>query len=174
MGLERLAALVQNVDSVFETDELKGLIDFVSRESGMPYEGKNMLPIKVIVEHGRTLTFALSDGIYPSNDGRGYVLRRVLRRALRYSRLLGLKEPFVYKIVEPIVNIMGDFYPEVKAGVPNLKKVIESEERRFLETIENGMDRIEEIMKSHRKKGESVIPGKRHLSFMTPLGSPLK
>lgn len=174
MGLERLAALIQNVDSVFETDELKGFIDFVSRESGMPYEGKNMLPIKVIVEHGRTLTFAMSDGIYPSNDGRGYVLRRVLRRALRYSRLLGLKEPFVYKIVEPIVNVMGDFYPEVKEGVPNIKKVIESEERRFLETIENGMDRIEEIMKSHKKKGETVIPGKEAFILYDTFGFPLE
>lgn len=174
MGLERLAALVQNVDSVFETDELKGLIDFVSRESGMPYEGKNMLPIKVIVEHGRTLTFAMADGIYPSNDGRGYVLRRVLRRALRYSRLLGLKEPFVYRIVEPIVDIMGDFYPEVKDSVPNLKKVIESEEKRFLETIENGMDRIEEIMKSLKKKGETVIPGKEAFTLYDTFGFPLE
>ena len=174
MGLERLAVLVQNADSVFETDELKGLIDFVSRESGMPYEGKNMLPIKVIVEHGRTLTFAMSDGIYPSNDGRGYVLRRVLRRALRYSRLLGLKEPFVYKIVEPIVDIMGDFYPEVKDSVPNLKKVIESEERRFLETIENGMDRIEEIMKSIKKKGDTVIPGKEAFTLYDTFGFPLE
>ena len=174
MGLERLAALVQDVDSVFETDELNGLIDFVSRESGMPYEGKNMLPIKVIVEHGRTLTFAMADGIYPSNDGRGYVLRRVLRRALRYSRLLGLREPFVYKIVEPIVDIMGDFYPEVKDSVPNLKKVIESEEKRFLETIENGMDRIEEIMKSLKKKGETVIPGKEAFTLYDTFGFPLE
>ena len=174
MGLERLAVLIQNVDSIFETDELKGLIDFVSRESGIPYEGKNMLPIKVIVEHGRTLTFAMSDGIYPSNDGRGYVLRRVLRRALRYSRLLGLKEPFVYKIVEPIVNVMGDFYPEVKEGVPNIKKVIESEERRFLETIENGMDRIEEIMKSHKKKGETIISGKEAFLLYDTFGFPLE
>ncbi len=174
MGLERLATLVQNVDSIFETDELKGLIDFVSRESGMPYEGKNMLPIKVIVEHGRTLAFAMSDGIYPSNDGRGYVLRRVLRRALRYSRFLGLKEPFVYKIVEPIVDIMGDFYPEVKGNVPNLIRVIESEERRFLETIENGMDRIEEIMKSLKKKGEHIIPGKEAFTLYDTFGFPLE
>ncbi len=174
MGLERLATLVQNVDSIFETDELKGLIDFVSRESGMPYEGKNMLPIKVIVEHGRTLAFAMSDGIYPSNDGRGYVLRRVLRRALRYSRFLGLKEPFVYKIVEPIVDIMGDFYPEVKGNVPNLIRVIESEERRFLETIENGMDRIEEIMKSLQKKGEHIIPGKEAFTLYDTFGFPLE
>jgi alanyl-tRNA synthetase len=133
-----------------------------------------MLPIKAIVEHGRTLTIAMSDGIYPSNDGRGYVLRRVLRRALRYSRLLGLKEPFVYKIVDPIVDIMGDFYPEVKDSVSNLKKVIESEEKRFLETIENGMDRIEDIMKSLRKKGETVLPGKEAFTLYDTFGFPLE
>jgi alanyl-tRNA synthetase len=91
MGLERLATLIQGVDSVFETDELKSLIEFVSRESKKKYEADNIVPIKVIVEHARTLTFAISDGIYPSNEGRGYVLRRILRRSLRYSRTLGLK-----------------------------------------------------------------------------------
>ncbi len=174
MGLERLATLVQGVDSVYETDELKGLIDFVSRESGRAYEGKNMLPIKVIVEHGRTLTFAMSDGIYPSNDGRGYVLRRVLRRALRYSRLLGLKEPFVYKMVDPIVNIMGQYYPEITESVANVKKVIESEEIRFLETIENGMDRIEELMKGLKARGEKILPGKEAFTLYDTFGFPLE
>ena len=174
MGLERLATLVQGVDSVFETDELKSLIEFVSRESGMKYEGKNMLPIKVIVEHGRTLTFAMSDGIYPSNDGRGYVLRRILRRALRFSRLLGLKEPFVYKMVDPIVSIMGEFYPEVTQSVVNVKNVIESEERRFLETIENGMDRIEEIIKSVKSKNGKMVTGADAFVLYDTFGFPLE
>lgn len=174
MGLERLATLVQGVDSVFETDELKALIEFVSRESGMKYEGKNMLPIKVIVEHGRTLTFAMSDGIYPSNDGRGYVLRRILRRALRFSRLLGLKEPFVYKIVDPIVNTMGEFYPEITQTVANVKNVIESEEKRFLETIENGMDRIEEIIKSVKSKNGKLVSGADAFVLYDTFGFPLE
>ncbi len=174
MGLERLATLVQGVDSVFETDELKSLIEFVSRESGMKYEGKNMLPIKVIVEHGRTLTFAMSDGIYPSNDGRGYVLRRILRRALRFSRLLGLKEPFVYKMVDPIVSIMGEFYPEVTQSVANVKNVIESEEKRFLETIENGMDRIEEIIKSVKSKNGKLVSGADAFVLYDTFGFPLE
>ncbi len=174
MGLERLATLIQGVDSVYETDELQNLINFVSKESGKPYEGKNMLPIKVMVEHGRTLTFAMSDGIYPSNEGRGYVLRRVLRRALRYSRLLGLKEPFVYKIVDPIVEQMGQFYPEITESVTNIKKVIESEEQRFLETIENGMDRIEEQMKAIKSKNEGVFPGKEAFTLYDTFGFPLE
>lgn len=174
MGLERLATLVQGVDSVFETDELKALIEFVSRESGKKYEGANMLPIKVIVEHGRTLTFAMSDGIYPSNDGRGYVLRRILRRALRFSRLLGLKEPFVYKVVDPIVATMGEFYPEITETVANVKNVIESEEKRFLETIENGMDRLEELMKSAKKGGSGLITGEDAFVLYDTFGFPLE
>ncbi len=174
MGLERLTTLVQGVDSVFETDELKSLIEFVSRESGKKYEGNNTLPIKVIVEHARTLTFAMSDGIYPSNDGRGYVLRRVLRRALRYSRFLGLKEPFVYKVVDPIVNIMGEFYPEIIGSASNVKSVIESEERRFLETIENGMDRLDEIVKSVKKSGEKTISGNDAFVLYDTFGFPLE
>ncbi len=174
MGLERLATLVQGVDSVFETDELKSLIEFVSRESGIKYEGKNMLPIKVIVEHGRTLTFAMSDGIYPSNDGRGYVLRRILRRALRFSRLLGLKEPFVHKMVDPIVTIMGEFYPEVTQSVANVKNVIESEEKRFLETIENGMDRIEEIIKSVKSAKGTIVSGADAFVLYDTFGFPLE
>ncbi len=174
MGLERLATLVQGVDSVFETDELKSLIEFVSRESGKKYEGPNMLPIKVIVEHGRTLTFAMSDGIYPSNDGRGYVLRRILRRALRFSRLLGLKEPFVYKVVDPIVATMGEFYPEITETVTNVKSVIEAEEKRFLETIENGMDRLEEIVRSAKKNGSGVVTGSDAFVLYDTFGFPLE
>ncbi len=174
MGLERLTTLVQGVDSVFETDELKSLIEFVSLESGKKYEGSNTLPIKVIVEHARTLTFAMSDGIYPSNDGRGYVLRRILRRALRYSRLLGLKEPFVYRVVDPIVECMGEFYPEIIGSAANVKNVIESEEKRFLETIENGMDRLEEIVKSVKKSGQKTISGNDAFVLYDTFGFPLE
>ncbi len=170
MGLERLATLIQNVDSVYETDEFVNLIDFVSRTSGVPYEGKNIIPIRVIVEHARTLTFAMSDGIYPSNDGRGYVLRRILRRGLRFSRQLGIKDPFLYTIVDPIVEAMGNFYPEIIEPVKNVKSVIESEEKRFLETIENGMDRLEEIMKT--AKGE--ISGKDAFLLYDTFGFPVE
>ena len=156
MGLERLAVLVQDVDSVFETDELQSLVNFVSSESGISYEGDNIIPIRIIVEHARTLTFAISDGIYPTNDGRGYVLRRVLRRALRYSRQLGIKEPFVHKVIKPVVDLMKDFYPEVEGALKNITSIVEGEEKRFLETLENGMDRLEEIIKSSEKgKGEN-------------------
>jgi alanyl-tRNA synthetase len=173
MGLERLATLIQGVESVYETDELLTLIDFVSRETGVKYEGANRTPINIIVEHSRALTFAMSDGIYPSNDGRGYVLRRVLRRALRFSRQIGLKEPFVYRMVDPLIKIMGPYYPEISAGAKNVKSVIESEERRFLETLENGMDRLEETMKTAAKQG-GVIPGREAFLLYDTFGFPFE
>ena len=174
MGLERLATLVQGVDSVFETDELRNLVDFVVRETGVKYEGDKIIPVRVMVEHARSLTFAMSDGIYPSNEGRGYVLRRILRRALRFSRQLGLKEPFLYKMVDPVVAIMGDYYPEIKSGSANVKNVIEGEERRFLETIENGMDRLEEILSGLKKSGGKIIPGEDAFVLYDTFGFPLE
>ena len=174
MGLERLATLVQNVDSVYETDELRNLVDFIVRETGIKYEGDKIIPVRVMVEHARSLTFAMSDGIYPSNEGRGYVLRRILRRALRFSRQLGLKEPFLYKMVDPVVAIMGDYYPEIISGAANVKNVIEGEERRFLETIENGMDRLEEILSGLKKTGERTIRGEDAFVLYDTFGFPLE
>jgi len=174
MGLERLATLVQDVDSVFDTDEMLTLIDFVSKQTGQKYEGKNQVPIKVIVEHARALTFAMADGIYPSNDGRGYVLRRILRRALRYSRQLGVKDPFIFKLIDPVVNIMGEFYPEIVDSAENIKNVISGEEIRFLETIENGMDRLEEVVKKAKSKSIKSISGKDAFVLYDTFGFPVE
>ena len=150
---------MQGVDSVYDTDELKDFIDVIVKHTGRDFAGDAVIPMCVIVEHARALTFAMADGIYPSNEGRGYVLRRILRRALRFTRQIGLHEPFLYAMVDPIVSKMTEFYPEVKDSAPNVKKVIESEEKRFLETIENGMDRLEEIMTKQKKSGKSEISG---------------
>lgn len=174
MGLERLATLVQNVDSVYETDEFTSLIDFIAKEAGLPYEGKNVIPMRVMAEHARALTFAMSDGVYPSNESRGYVLRRILRRGLRFSRMIGIKEPFLYKICNPIVEYMGDFYPEIKEPLANVQSVIKSEEERFLETIENGMDRLEEIMKSLKKNKAGSISGKDMFVLYDTFGFPVE
>jgi len=174
MGLERLAALVQNVDSVFETDEFISIIKFVCDRAKIDYRDGRKVPVNIIAEHARAITFAVSDGVYPSNDGRGYVLRRILRRAMRFTRQLGIAEPFIYAVVDPIVGIMGDFYPEIKESSVNVKKVIESEERRFLETLENGMDRLEEIMKECTKTGEKIISGTDAFILHDTFGFPLE
>ena len=174
MGLERLATLVQDVDSVYETDEFSSLIKFIEKESGIAYEGANIVPMRVMAEHARSLTFAMSDGVYPSNDGRGYVLRRVLRRGLRFSRQIGIREPFLYRICDPIVQTMGGFYPELKEPLKNVKSVIESEEKRFLETIENGMDRLDEVMKGLKKSGKNIISGKDIFVLYDTFGFPVE
>ncbi|MBN2078232.1 MAG: alanine--tRNA ligase [Spirochaetes bacterium] len=173
MGLERLAALVQNVDSVFDTDEFAQIGNFVRRGAGIASEEKMRTAVNIVAEHARALTFAISDGVYPSNEGRGYVLRRVLRRAMRFTRQLGLSEPFLNTLVDPIVRIMGDFYPEIRDAAANVKKMIEAEERRFLETLENGMDRIEEVVKECLKK-KTALSGKDAFLLHDTFGFPLE
>ncbi len=174
MGLERLAALVQDVDSVFDTNEFSRIGDFVREGAKAEVRDGTRMPVNIIAEHARALTFAIADGVYPSNEGRGYVLRRILRRAMRFSRQLGVTEPFIYRVVDPIVDIMGDFYPELRDSAVNVKKVIESEEKRFLETLENGMDRIEEIVKGCLKKKKTVISGSDAFQLHDTFGFPLE
>ncbi len=159
MGLERLATICQNVSSIYETDELKHLVDYVCRNAGVTYEGDAVVPVNVVVEHSRALTFAMADGVYPSNEGRGYVLRRILRRALRFARNIGIREPFLYTMVDPIVEIMGEYYPEIVTAAENVKKVLQGEERRFLDTLENGMVKIGQIMDAAKQDGRSELSG---------------
>lgn len=174
MGLERLATLVQNVDSIYQTDELKGLVDYIVKARKISYQGDAQVAVNVLVEHARALTFAISDGAYPSNEGRGYVLRRILRRALRYGRQIGIHEPFVYTIVDPLVAAMGKQYPELSHTKENVKAVIKGEEERFLETIENGMDRLEEIITTLKKKGETTIRGNDVFVLYDTFGFPVE
>ncbi|HOD13394.1 MAG TPA: alanine--tRNA ligase [Spirochaetota bacterium] len=174
MGLERLATLVQDVDSVYDTDEFKHLTSFVCEKAKVKYEGGEKVAVNIIAEHARALTFAISDGVYPSNDGRGYVLRRVLRRAMRFSRQLGITEPFICSMVDPVIGIMQEFYPELKEAAAGVKRVIESEEQRFLETLENGMNRLEEIMGTCIKKKEKIISGNDAFLLYDTFGFPLE
>ena len=174
MGLERLATLVQKVDSIYETDELRGLVDYVCRETGRLYEGDNIAPVNVMVEHARALTFAISDGVYPSNEGRGYVLRRILRRALRFGRFLGITKPFLYNMTDQVVAVAGEHYPEIVKAHKNVKNVLEGEENRFLETLENGMDRLEEIMKGLKKGGGDMMSGRDAFLLYDTFGFPLE
>ena len=174
MGLERLATIVQGVDSVYETDELLELCNFVSSKTGVSYTDKNIIPIRVIVEHARAITFAMTDGIYPSNEGRGYVLRRVLRRALRFTRQIGVTEPFLYTLVDEIVNLMGEFYPDIVDSAPNIKNVIKSEEKRFLDTIESGMNRLNESIQKAKFADKVVISGKDAFQLYDTFGFPLE
>ena len=174
MGLERLGALVQNADSVFETDEFLRIIQYICGRIKVNYEGTTKVPVNIIAEHARALTFAISDGVYPSNEGRGYVLRRILRRAMRFSRQIGVAQPVIFEVADAITSIMGDFYPELKESANNTKKVIESEEKRFLDTLENGMDRLEEIMKVLNSKQNKTISGADAFILYDTFGFPLE
>lgn len=174
MGLERLATLVQNVDSIYQTDEFTRLINFVCSEADVKYEGENIPPVNVLVEHSRALTFAIADGAYPSNEGRGYVLRRILRRALRYGRQIGIREPFIYKITDPLVNIMGKYYPEIIPASKNVKSLILGEEKRFLETLDTGMNRLNEILETASKTSDKTIKGADAFVLYDTFGFPLE
>jgi len=173
-GLERLATLVQGVDSVFDTDELKRLREVVEEVYGVKYEGDSIDSIRVLVDHVRALTFTMSDGIFPSNESRGYVLRRLLRRALLFGRKIGQKEPLLYKLVPTVVEIYGYFYPGLKLSAQLVADYIQGEERRFLQTLEVGYQKIYNIM-HHTKEfrnSEKVITGKEIFTLYDTFGFP--
>jgi alanyl-tRNA synthetase len=174
MGLERLATICQDVSSIFETDELKSLVDFVCDSLKITYYEDTKVPVNVIVEHARSLTFAMADGAYPSNEGRGYVLRRILRRALRFARTLGVKEPFVYSLVDPIVKLMGTHYPEIATAATNIKNVLHGEEKRFLDTLETGMNKLTSIIDKVKQTQSKMISGADAFVLYDTYGFPVE
>ncbi len=170
MGLERISAVLQGVPSNFETDLLKPLIDHVQTISGVEYGGENRPSFRVIADHIRALVFAIVDGVVPSNEGRGYVLRRILRRASRHGRLIGIDSPFLHKLVPDVVGIMGDSYPEVKDGVEGAVKVIRGEEERFGLTLDQGLSLFDKVA---RELGDGkVIPGEKVFLLYDTFGFP--
>jgi alanyl-tRNA synthetase len=145
-GLERVASVLQGVDSNYETDLFTTLIARAEAVVGVPYDpGAGGVSYRVLADHARAVAFLLSDGIFPTNEGRGYVLRRVLRRAVRHAWLLGRREPTLVEVVDEVVNQMGDVYPELRERREHLLRATRTEEERFLETIDSGMERIIEL-----------------------------
>ncbi|RWZ59988.1 alanine--tRNA ligase [Halobacillus fulvus] len=161
MGLERMVCVIQGTQTNFETDLFMPIIEATEKISGHAY-GENEAwdsSFKVIADHMRTVTFAVSDGALPSNEGRGYVLRRLLRRAVRFAKQIGIDEPFMYKLVPEVSGIMHDFYPEVKEKEAFIQNVIKTEEERFHETLNEGLAILSKIMKQETEKGSNVFPG---------------
>ena len=141
MGFERVCAVMQGKSSNYDTDVFTPIIDAISKLSGVKYEKeKDQIAMRVIADHVRTLTFAITDGATPGNEGRGYVLRRILRRAARYGRNINLKEPFIYKLVDAVVENMGYYFTELKEQKGNVKKIIKAEEESFNKTLDRGID----------------------------------
>jgi alanyl-tRNA synthetase len=174
-GLERFASILQDVDSNFDTDLFRPLIDATSRMSGIAY-GSSIdtdVAFKVIADHIRTVAFSVGDGVLPSNEGRGYVIRRLLRRAVRYGKTLGLDKPFLYELVSTVGEIMGVYYPEVVEKREFIEKVIRTEEERFHETLTEGLAILSAIVDRAKSEGGSVIQGEDSFKLYDTYGFPL-
>jgi alanyl-tRNA synthetase len=173
-GLERIAMVMQKVDSNYDTDLFTPLLRTIEQMSGKEYfEDKRGTSHRVIADHIRALTFAIADGAMPSNEGRGYVLRRILRRASRHGRLLDLHEPFIYKLTATLVDIMGSSFPEIKQQAEHVALVIKSEEESFGETLDRGMEIFEKVVEKVRTSGQTVIPGDEVFKLYDTYGFPV-
>src|SRR5437016_1822198 len=167
-GLERISAVMQNVPSNFDTDLFQPIITQAVEIVGRPYDhGPAGAPYRVLAEHARAVNFLLADGVYPSNEGRVYVLRRILRRAVRHAWLLGRREPTLAPLTRAVTGTMGDVYPELVAKEPHLERVTRAEEERFLETIECGLARMEEL------RHQPIVSGEDAFKLYDTYGFPL-
>ncbi len=161
MGLERIAAVVQGVKSNFDTDLFRELIGYVEELSGVRYgeARKPDVSFRVISDHARAAAFLIGDGVMPSNEGRGYVLRRIIRRAIRFGQVLGLKDPFMYRVAGKVIQVMGRDYADLITSRSFIEGVINSEEKRFADTLHHGMKVLGESLEEIRERGGDAIPG---------------
>lgn len=174
LGLERTASIMQGVWSNYDTDLLRDIIRHVEQISGVAYDqGPAGLPHRVIADHIRCCSFLIADGVRFSNEGRGYVMRRILRRAVRFGRSIGFSGPFMYRVVPAVVQLMGEFYSELTEAEAAIAAEIKREEERFFATLERGMDRLEEILAHMRRNGERIIDGSDVFLLYDTFGFPL-
>ena len=175
MGLERLSAVVQGVKSNFETDLFQPLIRQIAARAGVPYHKDQQADIsyQVIADHLRAMTFLISDGVLPSNEGRGYVLRRVIRRASRYGKIIGIDKPFLYKLTGVVVDEMREAYPELVDGREHVAKVVLLEEERFATTLTAGLALLNETVARIKAGNGKVIPGDVLFKLYDTFGFPL-
>lgn len=176
MGLERMASVVQDVPTNFDTDLFIPIIRSTEEISGVKYGKDKELDVafKVIADHIRTVAFAVGDGALPSNEGRGYVLRRLLRRAVRYAKQININRPFMFELVPVVGEIMADFYPEVKNKSDFIQKVIKNEEERFHETLHEGLNILASIIKKEKEAGSDTIHGKDVFRLYDTYGFPVE
>ena len=172
MGLERLAALLQDVETVFDTDGIFPIIERTLTLTKTKYKD-NPAPFRVIADHARSLAFLIADGVLPGNEGRGYVERRLLRRAARFGRELGLEKPFLHQVVQTVVDKMGQHYPELVENATQIEKIILTEEQRFQSTLARGMDLLEEAFDKLDKGGAKIVPGDELFRLHDTYGFPL-
>ena len=177
MGFERICAVIQGKDSNYDTDVFTPILNKIEELSGKKYSTKlddaNGIAMRVIADHVRTLSFAIADGALPGNEGRSYVLRRILRRASRYARNLGLREPVIYKLVDVLKNTMGDVFPELIAQYDMITKVIKGEEESFLQTLEKGLQIFDKIAEKLAANNEKTVSGEDAFQLYDTFGFPL-
>ncbi|MCY4488898.1 MAG: alanine--tRNA ligase [Deltaproteobacteria bacterium] len=161
MGLERITAVLQGVFSNYDVDLFRDIISATEELAGKAYGDNDDADIsfRVIADHARAVSSLIADGVLPSNDGRGYVLRRLLRRAARHGRLLGFEEPFLCRLVEPVARVLGEAYPELRAETERIVGTVRAEEGRFAETLDKGLVLLEDSLSELRKSGEGSLPG---------------
>ncbi|MBS4001113.1 MAG: alanine--tRNA ligase [Desulfobulbaceae bacterium] len=176
MGFERICSVIQGKESNYDTDVFSPIISEIAKLSGKIYkqdlDDSDSIAMRVIADHLRTLSFAIADGALPGNEGRGYVLRRILRRGSRFARNLGFKEPVIYKLLPVLIDIMGEQFPELKQYESTIHRVIKAEEESFLQTLERGLEKFDEIL-SKLDEYVKIIPGEDAFLLYDSFGFPL-
>ena len=175
MGLERLAVVCQDVDSLFDVDTVMNITNKVTEITGASYgqSREKDVSLRVITDHIRSASFMICDGVLPSKEGRGYVLRRLLRRAARHGKLLGVNRPFLYEVVDTVVHENEGHYPELRERQAYITKVIRTEEENFAKTIDGGMKIFTELLSAHKEKGETVFSGADAFKLYDTYGFPI-
>jgi alanyl-tRNA synthetase len=175
MGLERLAAVAQGVYSNYDSDAFTPLLGAVAIRAGARYGEKDQIDrsMRVVADHLRAITFLMADGVLPSNEGRGYVLRRILRRAARHGRLLGIVEPFLYELTAAVVNQMGEVYSEVRDAAATITEATRGEEERFIATLDQGLPILTDMIEKARSTGNGVLTGPDVFKLYDTYGFPI-
>lgn len=178
MGLERIACIMQNVDSIFDIDTIRYILDGVLEISGVKYEEPGTegtdISVRIITDHLRSMVFMIADGINPSNEGRGYVLRRLIRRAARHGKILGIKGNFLSDLCQRVIEVSGEAYPELVEKKDFIQKIISIEEEKFTQTLDQGIEIINGYMKEMEAGGEKTLSGEKAFKLYDTYGFPLE
>lgn len=176
MGLERIACIMQGVDSIFDIDTMVEIRNKISEISGRPYNEnhKDDISIRIVADHLRAITFMVNDGIMPSNEGRGYVLRRLARRAVRHGKLLGIKGKFICDIVDIVIDVYKDGYEDLEQNRGHIKAILGAEEEKFGETLQNGLDILSDYIQQAKDSNNSLISGEDAFKLYDTFGFPLE
>jgi alanyl-tRNA synthetase len=172
MGFERVVAVLQGKTSNYDTDLFQPIIRETERISKCTYEGDVAIAMRVIADHLRALSFAIADGVMPSNEGRGYVMRRLLRRAVRYGRNIGLHDPFLAELFPVLENMMGEIFPELKQQRETITRVLQAEEESFLQTLDKGLSLFNEVVEGMKTQNKTVFPGDEAFRLYDTFGFP--